>query len=161
MWTIGVESFAETEMPWLVKTAKSFFGLDMEQGDLLNDKDKLSQGILDEFNDVHRVIELKHMYSEGSRLLTRLQMKAKAQNASNNILRMLDDVLLDEMRISDDLSAWPCESFWTVGEPGSRLEISPIISSISRAMSPNCTAPYTSCFVKKDKCEARGDGRCK
>ena len=157
MWTIGVESFAETEMPWLVKTAKSFFGL----GDFLNDKNKLNQGILDEYDGDNRVTELNHMHSEGSRLLTLLQAKAKAQNASNNILRMLDDVLLDEMRISDNLSAWPCESFWTVGEPGSRLEISPIISSISRAMSPNCTAPYTSCFVKKDKCEARGDGRCK
>lgn len=154
MWTIGAESFAETELTWLIDTAQSFLGLN-----ILKDNEGFEEAIAEEYNGVNSLAELSHMFSEGTSLLTVLKTKAKAQN--EDILKMLDDVLLDEMRISDNLTAWPCESFWTVGEPGSRLEISPIISSISKAMSPNCTAPYASCFVKKDKCEAEGDGRCK
>lgn len=171
MWTIGIEDFSEVEMPWLVETAQSFFGLDMEQDDLFHkvnseyeggafDEDKSNQGDKEE-EDTNRLAALNDMYSEGSKLMSLLQTKVNAKNAANDMLRILDDVLLDEMQISSNLTAWPCESFWTVGEPGHRLEISPIISSISRAMSPNCTAPYTSCFVKKDECEARGDGECK
>lgn len=169
MWTIGVEDFAEMEMPLLVNTAQSFFGLDMEQDDLFHavsseygsvyiDDDKLKKDAQGEKMEVdNRLTALNDMYSEGSRLLSLVQTNAN----ENDILQILDDVLLDEMHISNNLTTWPCESFWTVGEPGKRLKISPIISSISRAMSPNCSAPYTSCFVKRDECEARGDGKCK
>lgn len=164
MWTIGVEDFAEMEMPFLVDSAQSFFGLDMDQDDLFRkvnseyengslDDDKSNQ----EEDDSDRLTALNKMLSEGSRLMSRLQ----AQNAEMDLLKTLDDVLLDEMHISKNLTAWPCESFWTVGEPQNRLEISPLIRSISKAISPNCSAPYTSCFVKKDKCEAQGDGECK
>lgn len=77
-----------------------------------------------------------------------------------NLFSVLDDVLMEEMTISQNLTNWPCESFWTVGESDDRLKLSPIISRVARAVSPNCTAPYTKCFVKRDKCEASGDGRC-
>lgn len=180
MWTIGVEDFAEVEGPWLVETARTFFGLDMNQDDLFHevhaeyesvgpdDDDESNHGVIEEEDDDNRLAELNRMYADGSRLMSLLQMRAKTNekksmtnNSTSDIFKILDDVLLDEMRISKNLSAWPCESFWTVGEPGNRLEISPIIISISKAMSPNCTAPYTSCFVNRDKCEARGDGKCK
>jgi len=189
MWTIGVEDFAEIGMDGLVETAQDFFGLDLEQEDLMNeviaDYDKLDnidddddkddkgeKGVIkeDDDDDDNALAALNGMYAEGARLMTLLQMKmlktkssklTKQKKATDDILKILDDVLLDEMKLSKNLTAWPCESFWTVGEPGNRLELSPIISSISKAMSPNCTAPFTSCFVKKDKCEAKGDGKCK
>ena len=177
MWTIGVEDFADMGRPWLVETARTFFGLDPEQEDLFHkvnamyeslgadDDDESNHGVVEEEDDDNPVVELNNLYSEASILLTLLQRRVrtnqKKANETTDLLKILDDVLLDEMRISKNLSAWPCESFWSVGEPGSRLEISTIISSISKAMSPNCTAPHTSCFVEKDKCEARGDGKCK
>lgn len=178
MWTIGAEDFAEIGRDWLVETAQDFFGLDLEQEDLFNkvnseyeklfpDDDDENKGVIEKEDDDNVLAELDHMFAEGSRLMSILQMKAntiekKAKTkTATNILKVLDDVLLDEMRLSNNLTAWPCQSFWTVGEPGNRLELSPIIRSISKAMSPNCTAPYTSCFVKIDKCEAQGDGRCK
>jgi len=171
MWTIGVEDFAEVERLWLVETARGFFGLDSDQEDLFvevnaeyesagaDDDDESNHGVVEGEDDDDSLTKLSQINAEGSRVMGLLQMKVK--NATNGIFKILDDVLLDEMRLSKNLTAWPCESFWTVGEPGKRLEISSIISSISKAMSPNCTAPYTSCFVKKDKCEGRGDGKCK
>ena len=177
VWTVGVEDFAEMGRNLLVENAQHFFGLNLEQEDLLykvNDEyeklgpdedDDENHGVIEKEDDDNAMAELDYMFAEGSRLVNRLQTKVNTKknmkSTTNDILKILDDVLLDEMRLSNNLTAWPCESFWTVGEPGNRSEISPIISSISKAMSPNCTAPYTSCFVKKDKCEARGDGKCK
>ena len=177
MWTIGVEDFAEIGREVLVETAQEFFGLDMDQDDLLNlvineydklgDDDDENQGVVEKDDDDNSLAQLNYMYADGAKLMGLMQTKAKsevrkakAKEKTNDILKMLDDVLLDEMKISNNLTNWPCESFWTVGEPDNRLELSPIIRSISAAMSPNCTAPYTTCFVKKDKCEAKGDGVC-
>eukprot|EP00539_Tryblionella_compressa_P018495 CAMPEP_0178876318 /NCGR_PEP_ID=MMETSP0747-20121128/10230_1 /TAXON_ID=913974 /ORGANISM="Nitzschia punctata, Strain CCMP561" /LENGTH=120 /DNA_ID=CAMNT_0020543865 /DNA_START=121 /DNA_END=486 /DNA_ORIENTATION=- len=102
------------------------------------------------------ISQLADMYSKGALLLSIVQSKSQEKD----VLRILDDVLLDEMKLSKNLTAWPCESFWTVGEPGNRLQLSPVISRISKAMSPNCSANFTSCFVKRDKCEFNGDGKC-
>lgn len=186
MWTIGVEDVEEMGTTWLVETAQNFFGLDIGQDGFLDkvyakyegaapddDDDKSNQGHReageeDDDDDDIGEAHFDHMVAEGSRVMSLVQKQAnaigkeaKAKYDTNDIFKILDDVLLDEMRISKNLTAWPCESFWSVGEPENRLEISPVIQSISRAMSPNCTAPYTSCFVKKDKCEAKGDGKCK
>ena len=115
-------------------------------------------------DDDNALVRLNSMYAEGESLLRLIQINNSKNNKNNDknsdILKILDAVLLDEMKISKNLTAWPCESFWTVGEPDNRLEISPIIRSISKAMSPNCDAPHTSCFVKRDKCEFNGDGKC-
>jgi hypothetical protein len=165
MWTIGVKDFAKVERLWLVETARGFFGLDPDQEDLFIEVNAVYEsagaddGVVKGEDDDDSSTKRSQINDEGSRITSLLQTKVK--NATNGIFKILDDVLLDEMRLSKNLTAWPCESFWTVGEPGRRFEISPIVSSISKAMSPNCTAPYTSCFVKKDKCEGRGDGRCK
>jgi hypothetical protein len=107
-------------------------------------------------DDDNTLSQLDAMYATGASLLSLLQI----QNAGD-IRKMLDEVLLDEMKISKNLTTWPCESFWTVGEPEDRLRISPIIQRIAKAMSPDCDAPFTSCFVNRDKCEFNGDGVCK
>jgi len=72
-----------------------------------------------------------------------------------------NDVIKDEMALSKDLTAWPCQSFWTVGEESDRLKLSPAISAIAKAISPDCDSTMNECFVKRDKCEAKGDGECK
>jgi len=171
MWTIGIKDFAITGKDMLVESAQEFFGLDSKQENLineviaeynkLNDIEKSNRGAIEKDDSL---VELGSMYKEGARLASLLQRKEgklKTKKKTIDKLKILDDVLLDEMKLSNDLTKWPCESFWTVGEPDNRLELSPVIRSIAKAMSPNCTAPYTSCFVKKDKCEARGDGECK
>ena len=171
MWTVGVEEFATTGKDVLVETAQEFFGLDLKQENLINqviveynkliDNDESNRGGIEKEDSL---VQLDSMYREAAGLMSLLQRKEgklKTKKKTNDILKILDDVLLDEMKLSNDLTKWPCESFWTVGEPDNRLELSPIIRSIAKAMSPNCTAPYTSCFVNKDKCEARGDGECK
>ena len=173
LWTIGVQEFTAIGRELLVQKAREFFRLDSKQEDLLsriNTQYESEHGVIEEEGHDKEQLELNSLYAEGSRLLNLIQRKtklnerkpkSKTRNRTNDVLKILDDVLLDEMRLSKNLTAWPCESFWTVGEPGSRVELSPIVQTISRAMSPNCSAPYTSCFVEKDKCEARGDGKCK
>eukprot|EP00537_Pseudo-nitzschia_pungens_P004896 CAMPEP_0172360308 /NCGR_PEP_ID=MMETSP1060-20121228/4360_1 /TAXON_ID=37318 /ORGANISM="Pseudo-nitzschia pungens, Strain cf. cingulata" /LENGTH=397 /DNA_ID=CAMNT_0013082267 /DNA_START=230 /DNA_END=1423 /DNA_ORIENTATION=- len=177
MWTIGFEDFAEWETDFLIEKAQKFFGLDLNQENLVNqvvaeynkleDDDGSNHGDTEEEDDDNSLARLDGMYRDGSRLMYLVQKKSKPKKRrakskkTNDILKMLDDVLLDEMKLSNNLTNWPCESFWTVGEPENRLELSPVIRSIAKAMSPNCTAPYTSCFVKKDRCEANGDGECK
>ncbi|KAL3938970.1 MAG: hypothetical protein SGBAC_006228 [Bacillariaceae sp.] len=72
-----------------------------------------------------------------------------------------NDVIKDEMKLSKDLTAWPCQSFWTVGEEeAGRLKLSPAISDIAKAMSPDCDSDMNDCFVKRDRCESKGDGEC-
>lgn len=174
MWTIGVEDFAELGRDSLVEKAREFFGLDPDQDDLFHEVsleyDKISMDDDDNNNnnninngapedDDNPLTGLNNMLAEGSTLMSLLQVKASEE--TTDLLKSLDEVLLDEMKLSKNLTAWPCESFWTVGEPGNRLDLSPIIKNISQAMSPDCGAPFTSCFVKKDKCESRGDGECK
>jgi hypothetical protein len=77
-----------------------------------------------------------------------------------SILEELDKVLVEELRISKNLTAWPCESFWKVGPHDDPLELSPAVSRIAKSMSPDCLANYTSCWVPRDLCEAKGDGTC-
>jgi hypothetical protein len=139
---------AETRMDDLIDMIQEFLGIELDEA--------VVENIVNE--DMKRNFEpkLDEMYANGAQMLSLVQ----ATNPGQNILQILDDVLLDEMRISNNLTAWPCESFWMVGESSGRLQLSPIISFISQAMSPNCTSPFTSCFVKRDKCEYTGDGKC-
>lgn len=170
MWTIGLEDFAEADRDMLVENAKDFFGLNSQDNLIHEVIDEYENKIVKEIDDDDNVlVRLNDMYSEGESLLNLVQINNADKRNNNfnrsgsnvNILKLLDDVLLDEMMISKNLTAWPCQSFWTVGEREERLKLSPIIQHISKAMSPNCTAPYTSCFVKRDKCESNGDGKCR
>jgi len=169
MWTIGLEDFAEIDRDLLVENAREFFDLNSQENlinEVIDEYEKVSNNDDDKVmrdDDDNALVRLNGLYAEGESLLNLIQItdNKNKSNYNNNILKILDDVLLDEMKISKNLTAWPCESFWTVGEPENRLYISPIIRSISKAMSPNCTKPHTSCFVKRDKCEFKGDGRCK
>lgn len=136
----------------LVVMIQEFFNL--EHDDTIADQFLVNGSNLDDENSIAK---LETMFAKGALLLSVAQSKT---SPGTNILQLLDEVLLEEMRISKNLTAWPCESFWTVGEREAPLELSPMVRRISQDMSPNCTAPLTDCFVQRDKCEYNGDGKC-
>lgn len=97
----------------------------------------------------------------GTQLLTHIQSTSPGLKYGADVNKALDDVLLEEMRLTKNLTVWPCPSFWAAGDAPDPLNISPIIRRIAEALSPACNGdPQASCFVEKDKCEARGDALC-
>lgn len=89
-----------------------------------------------------------------------LKVLKNIEGIGRDFNKAFNSVLLNELQISKNLTAWPCQSFWTVGKPPDQLQVSPSISQIAKGMSPNCTSPINTCWVKRDKCEADGDGEC-
>ncbi len=154
LWSIDLETLVEISLDDLIDKTQVFLGLD---GEIILDEMVDSKDGDDNLRPPENLETLfVAMASHGASLLTHAQTSMQ-----RSILKELDEVLLEEMRISKNLTAWPCESFWTVGNmTKDPLELSPIVSRISQSMSPNCTAPFSSCFVKRDKCEAAGDGKC-
>jgi hypothetical protein len=118
----------------------------------------------DETNRIHSSL------SFASNLLTQVQK----EDITVNIITVLNQVLLDELSISKNLTAWPCESFWSVGDDvinnnnnknnnNNNLHhpSSSIIQKLATALSPDChNDPTIQCFVQRDKCEANGNAVC-
>jgi hypothetical protein len=77
---------------------------------------------------------------------------------SDKELKQLEQVLTDELDSTDNLSKWPCKSLWDLD--GLEKDGSDIVSKNAKRLSPDCNAPYTSCFVKRDLCEMKGDALC-
>jgi len=80
------------------------------------------------------------------------------QSSGLHIAEELEVVLKEELQISKDFSAWPCQSFWSTGEEGGKS--APMASKLAAKLSPDCNAEYTTCVVKKDHCEEAGDPIC-
>lgn len=155
LWSIDTETLADMSLGDLIEEIQIFLGLDTD--DILEEMEGnvAMSGEGDLFQDMgSRFIA---MTSYGASMLTHAQLLIQP-----SIMKELDSALLEEMRISKNLTAWPCGSFWTVGdsERDSR-ELSPIVKRIAEALSPDCSAPFTSCFVQRDICEAKGDGKCR
>jgi hypothetical protein len=76
------------------------------------------------------------------------------------VVKVMDDVLLDELARSKNFTKWPCLSFW--GD-----DTDPPLSAAGRrlaqALSLDCEGgdPYANCFVARDRCESRGDAECR
>lgn len=147
----GLEDISAMPLSDLIESVQDFLVLEGAE----NDIDKVTTYYKTTTDDDNTLSQLDAMYAKGASLLSLLQTQVQG-----NVLKILDEVLLDEMKISNNLTAWPCQSFWTVGEAEDRSTISPIIRRIAKAMSPNCDAQFTSCFVNRDKCEFNGDGVC-
>lgn len=142
LWTLTTKELSELSLKGLTTQIQEFLGLptsseinlDAEQEPLLSSQ----------------------LTRNGYQLLQQISF---TNSTLQEIETTLNNIVLDELQISKNLSAWPCQSFWTVGE-GHTEEFSPLIQDIAKSMSPDCGAPFTSCFVKRDKCEANGDGAC-
>lgn len=71
------------------------------------------------------------------------------------VTKALDEIILEELKLSKNFTKWPCPSFWamdSMGEIGRRL---------AKELSPDCDDPYAKCFVARDRCEFVGDAECK
>jgi hypothetical protein len=107
---------------------------------------------------------LNHQYEQpiasaegfASQLLSHLQKEYGV-----DVWKVMDDVLVDELNKTKNFSAWPCLSFWAVGDEPNVFDLSPIVQRIARAVSPDClNDALANCWVGRDKCEAHGDGPC-
>jgi hypothetical protein len=159
LWTIPSHQLTDITMTELVSQIQSFLGLAPHQEDEENQNDGFTKRITTSIEDMGA--QFQRILDAGASLLTNLQsLSDPAAKNMDHLYHVLDQVLWDDMKRSQNLTAWPCESFWTVGDTNAPLGLSPITTRIAAAMSPNCSAPFTSCFVKRDKCEAMGDGLC-
>ena len=66
----------------------------------------------------------------------------------------------NEMIKSNDLTSWPCPSFW---DGVDNNDDSGAAHKIANEMTPNCRDgdPYARCTVNKDRCEVKKDAMCK
>ena len=56
----------------------------------------------------------------------------------------LADVLTNELSATQNLRAWPCRSLWVDMDDAALVEA-------ARALSPNCSRPFTTCSVGRDR----------
>jgi hypothetical protein len=84
-----------------------------------------------------------------------------ARHEHVDVKKTLNAVLKEELELSSNFTKWPCESFWTSGEGPSKTELSDFSRRLAASLSPDCNAKYSSCSVKRDKCEHAGDPVCK
>lgn len=148
LWTLTSKELSDMKMEDLIRKIESFLDLEHGQDNIL---DKEIENLS---------LERQKSLSTVARLAFELVNSVKEIDFMS-YSEIVNSVILDEMKLSKDLTAWPCESFWTVGENSDRLARSPAISDISAAMSPDCSSTMNSCFVQRDKCEATKDGICK
>jgi hypothetical protein len=116
------------------------------------DDDTITESVADD--DQAGLFDAEEKY--GTQMLTYIQSVSHV-----NIDEVLDQVLLEELKKTKNMTVWPCPSFWAAGDESDPLKLSPITRRLARALSPDCDAPFASCFVPRDKCEGKGDGLCK
>jgi hypothetical protein len=144
MWTITTDELVNAPIEDLIGQIQAFLGLEVAGG-----------GTDDQAPPDDLKAAFTATQSAGASMLDGLQTLSQ-----EDLMQTLDDVLMDDLRKSKNLTGWPCESFWTVGEPSTPLQLSPNTKQIAKALSPDCNDPFVSCFVQRDKCESRGDGKC-
>ena len=66
-----------------------------------------------------------------------------------HLLPCLADVLTNELSATQNLRAWPCRSLWVDMDDAALVEA-------ARALSPNCSRPFTTCSVGRDREEMFG-----
>ena len=57
----------------------------------------------------------------------------------------LDAALSNELKRTNGLRAWPCDTVWVPGAG----------DAAARALAPNCSTPFTTCSVGKDRAEMK------
>jgi hypothetical protein len=121
-------------------------------GEKGTDDERITESVADD--DQAGLFDAEEKY--GTQILTYIQSVSHV-----NVNEILDQVLLEELKKTKNMTQWPCPSFWAAGDEPDPLKLSPITMRLARALSPDCGAPFASCFVPRDKCEEKGDGLCK
>jgi len=114
-----------------------------------------------------------HTSNSLEQLKTLIKIDTNANVDANGVdtMTMLSEVLSHELKETNNLTKWPCLSFWDVGsdlkgkgkskEKGNNdHDMEDVSKKIASALSPSCTDPFTRCGVKKDLCEEQGDAQC-
>ena len=99
-----------------------------------------------------------------------LLMDETTSSIENNDLfkKSIQGAFSNEMKLSSDMTSWPCPSFWegvdiTSMADGDADQEKRILKHISNEMIPNCrdNDPFVRCTVNRDRCEVRRDAKCK
>jgi hypothetical protein len=109
-------------------------------------------------------LEIEHLVSSVEAAMEsvgKLLTTANDEIPGQQIEDIIHLVIQDELDKTDNLSNWPCLSFWSVGDESNPEALTPFSREVAKAFSPNCTAEYIQCGVKKDRCEESGDAKCK
>ena len=93
------------------------------------------------------------LLDEGERTFAPVLKALQAADASIDALDAsrwrLSDVLANELSATQNLRAWPCRSLWVDMDDAALVEA-------ARALSPNCSRPFTTCSVGRDREEMFG-----
>lgn len=113
----------------------------------------------------HKTRDLEAMFESGSIRDSIIQQNQKFFHALNHqkdkhilsqsYMDAMEHGLADELAKTRNLQVWPCLSFWDVGD-----KLSPQSHFLAAQLIPQCSAPFTTCFVEKDRCEEKGDPVC-
>jgi hypothetical protein len=96
-------------------------------------------------------------------------MTTTTASAAADITSILDQVLMEELQLTKNMTVWPCPSFWAAGDSDENniTILTPLTRRLAKAMSPDCNQNYndnnnviSSCWVERDKCEAAGNALC-
>ncbi|KAL7580944.1 hypothetical protein ACA910_005761 [Epithemia clementina (nom. ined.)] len=125
--------------------------------------DTLMQSLLHELKvNIATAIRTIEASNPGAQRLIRASAVAENIN-DDKMYQELSQVLQQELESTKNLSVWPCPSFWSSASSSSSSSASSLSSMgtrLARALAPNCTDPLATCFVLRDKCEAKGDAEC-
>ena len=71
----------------------------------------------------------------------------------------INEYFSEEFRKTNNLMAWPCLALWDIpGATSGKLKpLQNLQSLVASSMVPDCSSPYSSCFVARDLCEDKGD----
>ena len=93
------------------------------------------------------------LLDEGERTFAPVLRALQAADASTDALDAsrwrLADVLSSELSATQNLRAWPCRSLWVDMDD-------PALVEAARALAPNCSRPFTTCSVGRDREEMFG-----
>jgi hypothetical protein len=93
------------------------------------------------------------LLDEGERTFAPVLRALQAADASIDALDAsrwrLADVLSSELSATQNLRAWPCRSLWVDMDDAALVEA-------AKALSPNCSRPFTTCSVGRDREEMFG-----
>lgn len=134
---------------------------------ILEDTEKdLSNPIDKQVND-SQLAQAYNVIKDSNFDLLMPSMMADTTNQLNELLKeptkmsILSDFLTKELDLTDNLTKWPCLSFWDVSDGGNAMTVEKYSKDLAKMIIPDCSAPLTKCTVKRDVCEGKGDIACK
>ena len=136
------------------------------EADLDLDQSTLYEVLEEQGSQIMTRMQKELLVGSGSGVDSTGQQQQQQQQKQQHINDILNQVLLDELELTKNMTKWPCPSFWAVGDTrpdtaAATQQLSPLIQRLARELSPDCdNDPFASCFVARDKCEAKGDGIC-